>query len=301
MAGREYDYSPSSTAPQQTPKPNASGQGNFWTSMDPETRAALVSGAFGIGGGLLSGYGQSKQNDENREANAEQAALNRQLELYLAQMNMGQRQAEQGVQTAQAAPTRQDWRQRQAMMADIMPGLRNVSVQAPGDLGRFVPQISGGLRIPEGGFSPEALAFFSPEARVNAEADLDRAGARASGGQAPTPNYSQVGYGMAGQGPGQDVTNYSQQIRQSQPQPGAMPPGLAGAANRMTQTQTQLQRQPQQQGPGMGARLGNAALQAGLAYAGNRWGGSAPQGRGGQQQSPWLQMALQAAGGYFGR
>ncbi len=295
---REQDYSyPTSQQPRAT-APTTNAGNNFWTSMDPETRAAIVSGGFQLGGGLLAGAGQSKENEKNRETSAEQAALNRQLELYIAQLNQGQRQNEQGLNVQQMAPSRQDWRQRQAMMADILPGLRNAQVTPPGDLGRFTPQISGGMRIPEGGFSPQALQFFSPEARASAEADLDRAGALASGGRAPTPDYRAAGYGMAGAGPGQDVTNYAAQIRAQQPQPGSMPPALGNAAQRLTQTQTQQQRQPQ--GPSMGSRLGNAALQAGLAYAGSQFGGGG-QKPGGGGQSPWLQMALQAAGGYFGR
>lgn len=280
------------------PAAPAGGGQQGWLS-NPYVQSALVSGGIGLAGGLISGAGQSKQNEQNNAASAEQAALNRQLELYLAQMNQKQRQAEVGLQTATQAPSRQDWRQRQAMMADILPGLRNASVTPPGDLGRFTPQISGGLRLPEGGFSPEALSFFSPQARVSAEADLDRAGQAASGGQMPTPNYASAGYGPAGAGPAQGVTDYAAQLRQQTQQQ-----GMDQAVNRLTQTQTQQQRQPaiqQQQGPSTGQRLGQAALMAGLAYAGNRWGGGGEGGGGQQQQqSPWMQMALAAAGGYFG-
>lgn len=289
---------------QPAPRPQGGG-GNFFSNMSPEMQAAMVSGGFGMAGGLMAGAGQSKIIKENNAASTEQAELNRQLQLYLAQMDQRQRQSEQGLQAQQATPNRQDWRQRQALMADILPGLRNASVQPPGDLARFTPQISGGFRIPEGGFSPEAMAFFSPEARASAEGDLDRAGAQASGGRMAVPDYAGAGYGEAGIAPGQEVTDYSKQLREAQMQ--AQMQGMNGAANRFTQTRTDQQRQPQQgppqqQGPSTGQRIGSALLGAGMAYAGYRWGGQGGQAQpGGQQQSPWMNMALQAAGGYFGR
>jgi hypothetical protein len=288
---------PQPTQPARPTQPASSGGGNFFSNMSPEMQAAMVSGGFGMAGGLMAGAGQSKMNAQNNEASAEQAELNRQLQLYLAQMDQRQRQSEQGMAAQQATPNRQDWRQRQALMADIFPGLRNASISAPQDLQRFMPQVEGGFRIPEGGFSKEAMSFFSPEARVSAEADLDRAGMQASGGQMPVPNYAGGGYGQAGQGPAQQVTDYAAQLRQAQQQ--AQMQGMNNAANRMTQTQTQQQRQ-QPQGPSTGARIGNALLGAGLAYAGSKWGGqSAAPGQ--TQQSPWMNMAIQAAGGYFGR
>jgi hypothetical protein len=281
----------------QTTTPQQSG--NWWSRMSPEMQATLVQGGFGLGGGVLAGMGQERMNSENNAASAEQQALNRAMQLYLAQMNNQQRQAEVGLQTAQAAPSRQDWRQRQALVSAIMPQLRNAQVTPPGDLGRFTPQVSGGLRLPEGGFDAQTLAFFSPEARVAAEADLDRAGQMASGGQMPTPNYAGGGYGQAGTAPAQQVTDYAAKVRQQ-----AQQMGLNQAMQRATQTRTEQARsQPQQQqnqGPSTGQRLGNAALQFGMSYLMNRYGGGQPQGQQGGGTN-WVGPAMAALGGYFGR
>lgn len=194
--------------------------GNFFTNRSPETQAALIGTGASLLGGYLSQKNQNQQNQQAQDFSAQQAELNREqsnktLTQQLAQqMQLSQQQAAMAGQ--QQSPVRQDWRQKQALMADILPGLRNVSVQAPGGLSRFQGNISGGLRLPEGGLSQQALSFFSPEARMNSEADLDKTIGLASGGQAPTPNYAGVGYGQT-QGVGeaqQDVTDYSAKIKE---------------------------------------------------------------------------------------
>ncbi|HYE77688.1 MAG TPA: hypothetical protein VEI97_06860 [bacterium] len=126
--------------------------------MDPGTIAIL--GALQLGGGLLSGMGQQKMSRE--QIAAQERMQQRQLEAQ---------RAFQGLNATQMDPlAQQRSRQQMALMAAILPELRNVQVSSniPG-MNQFIPQISGGLRIPEGGFSPETLAFSSPQARAAAE------------------------------------------------------------------------------------------------------------------------------------
>jgi hypothetical protein len=132
------------------------------------------------------------------------------------------------LQASQAAPERQNWRQSQALMAAILPELRNAEVQAPASLQRYVPQMSGGFRLPEGGLPPEALQFFSPQARLGAEQDFDRQAAMSSGGRTVAPDYASAGYGAMGGPATQNVQNYSQsileQILAQQPTAGGQSP-----------------------------------------------------------------------------
>lgn len=119
---------------------------------------------------------------------------------------MRQRQGELGVNYAQMVPQRQTWRQQQSIWSDVLPQLRNAQVTPPGDMGRFMPQVSGGLRLPEGGLSQATLGLFSPEARAQAERDLDTNAMVASQGAYRAPNYAAY-YPNAGVGGAQSAMN----------------------------------------------------------------------------------------------
>jgi hypothetical protein len=85
----------------------------------------------------------------------------------------------------------QNWRQSQAVKSALMPGIRQPTFATPANLQGRVPTMQGGFQIPTGGFSPETLAFFSPDARMSAEQSYWQAAAPFT---AP-PDFTQVGYG----------------------------------------------------------------------------------------------------------
>lgn len=135
--------------------------------LDPITMSAIISGGSKLLGGILGGIGEGKENDKKAALTREQLQLQRE---------------QQGLQRAQAVPTRQDWRQNQALLAAILPGLSNASVTAPQGMQQYVPQMSGGFQLPQGGLGAGVMDFFSPEARLGAEREIDMAGMQA-------PNY----------------------------------------------------------------------------------------------------------------
>lgn len=165
--------------------------------MNPSTLNTIIGAGAPLLGGLLGGIDQGKQNDKT-------------MALQREQMAMQQQQLD--LQRAQSVPQQQNWRQAQALMAAILPGLQNAQVQAPAGYQQYMPQISGGFKIPEGGFGADTQAFFSPGARQAAEQDLQNAGYQAPAAipGAPkgtpafraTPNqtsFGQVGYGSGSQ------------------------------------------------------------------------------------------------------
>lgn len=175
------------------PAAGAGGAG-FLGGLGDNSQAALIGGGIGLLGNVLSGIGQGKMSE---------AQLQQARELALRQEQLSREQlAQQGARTGLAAQgpdplAFQRERQQQALLAAILPQLRNVSVSSnvPG-MNRFIPQVSGGLRLPEGGFDAATLAYFSPEARANAEGQYWRGAAPFT----PPPDLSQVGYGQAGAG-----------------------------------------------------------------------------------------------------
>lgn len=215
------------------------GGGNAWTNMSPSTQNALIGTGTSLLGGYLSQRNQNQQNTQQQQAQAALSAANNQTSTQNLAMQLEQArilaQNQMGVQGAQASPTRQDWRQKQALLADILPQARNVSITPPGDLGRYMGNIQGGMRLPEGGLSPQALAFFSPQARLGAEQTLDKQLAQSTGGNYTAPDYSQLGYGGIGQQATQNVTDYASQIKQmlmqQQQQALTQAMGTAGAAS----------------------------------------------------------------------
>jgi hypothetical protein len=142
---------------------------------------ALIGAGADIGGGILQGISQGRQQDKQNALTQQSLAL----------------------QQAQAAPQRQNWRQNQALMAALIPGLANASVSAPAGYQQYMPKINGGFRLPEQGLgTPDVMNFFSESARVNAERELDNAGKYdakgklVKGATPPSMNYGQAGYGI---------------------------------------------------------------------------------------------------------
>jgi hypothetical protein len=201
------------------PPAQTGGNGNWFSNMSPETQGALINTGAGLVGGALSQRNANNQQQNQNAFNAQQNAQQQSADLQKLQMQLEQsrilQEKQMGLQAAQAAPQRQDWRQRQALLAAILPELQNYSVQAPGRLAQFQPQMSGGFRLPEGGIPQEALNFFSPQARLSAEQDFDRQAAMSSGGRMATPDYGAAGYGDAlGIPATENVNTYTQSILQ---------------------------------------------------------------------------------------
>jgi hypothetical protein len=154
-------------------------------------------------GGILGGIGKSKDEAANRKFLADQSNTDYQRSLQSLGATMGNANAQSdesradalgqvGLNAANTTPDRVAWRQNQAVRAAIMPELRNVSIGVPANMQQYVPQISGGLRLPEGGFSQDTLKFFGDNAMLAGESDLDRAGGIASSGRYATPSYGQI-------------------------------------------------------------------------------------------------------------
>lgn len=205
-----------STGGFQTPYTPPAQTGNWWQRQSPQTQGALINTGASLLGGALSQRNANNQQQKQNEFSAQQNQLNEQaanerLSMQLEQARM-LAEKENALSATQMAPTRQNWRQGQALLADILPQARNYQVTPPMDLGRYMPQLSGGLRLPEGGLSPEALSFYSPQARLAAEMDLDRNAAVASGGRYATPDYALAGYGPQGLAGSQQVNDYTQMI-----------------------------------------------------------------------------------------
>jgi hypothetical protein len=217
---------------------NSSG-GNAWTNMSPQTQNALIGTGTSLLGGYLSQRNTNQQNTQQQQAQAALASMNNQSQTQNLAMQLEQArilaQNQMGVQGQQASPTRQDWRQKQALLADILPQARNVQITPPGDLGRYMPQMSGGMRLPEGGLSAQALQFYSPQSRLSAETTLDKQLAQSTGGNYTAPDYANLGYGPMGQQSTNAVTDYASQIKQQlaqqQAQALAQAMGTAGAPN----------------------------------------------------------------------
>ena len=151
--------------------------------MDPMTMMLLGSLGQGIFGSLFGG----SQANKDRELQEKQLAQQKQLT-----------QGQLGLQSTQMNPlAQQNDRQRAALMQALLGGARNFQVTPPG-AGSYMPQLSGGLQIPEGGFSAETLAFSSPEARMAGEQEFRNRVTNATGKASAVPMAS---YGYSGMDP----------------------------------------------------------------------------------------------------
>ena len=124
-----------------------------------------------IGSALLQGLGGLfGAKSASKDAKTSLAEQQRQFDL-----TRGDQLKRDAVSASQVDPLKQQKsRGNMALMAAILPQLRNSSVTAPAGMQRFVPQVSGGFRIPEGGFGQDALKFFSEGSRAGSEAEFLR-------------------------------------------------------------------------------------------------------------------------------
>jgi hypothetical protein len=170
---------------------------------------ALISGGSNLLGSILAGGAQGEMSEAQIRAALQELGLD---EAKFSEM-LRQAQGKAAVEGIQETPNRVGWRQNQALAAAIMPNVRNVSVSSPiPGMNRFIPQIGGGVRIPEGGFGPDTLKFFGEKAMLAGETDLDKAVSTASEGRLPTPDYSAV-YGTPGTAAAASVESVSSRLR----------------------------------------------------------------------------------------
>jgi hypothetical protein len=160
------------------PPPNIESRG-WWGSMAPETQGALIQGGTGILGGLLSGYGQGQRDEATHQFQAQENAADRAL-----------RAAQSGDPMAM-----QRSRQQMAVLGSILPGLRNSAIDVPESMRKFMPTMSGGLRLPETGLPSDVTAFSSLPGMAGAEAQYWKQLSPHTGSM---PDLSKVGYGQAG-------------------------------------------------------------------------------------------------------
>jgi hypothetical protein len=160
--------------------------------MDPFTLAALISTIGNVGGGLIGGAGQSRMSAEERAHQEKMLRMQQQQQLGMYEQTRQDGLNKIGLDTANTTPDRVAWRQNMAMRNAIAPQMRNFSVGAPAGMSAYKPNISGGMRLPDGGLPPEALKFFTENAMLEGEKDLDLAGARASGGNYQVPSYGSI-------------------------------------------------------------------------------------------------------------
>jgi len=106
-------------------------------AIDPRILASLIN----VGGSALEGYGQGQQIDRN-EAQSREALI--------AQFLAGERAGGPFARSRDLTRTRS--------IRDILGNASNVSVQAPSSIQPYVGQVSGGLRIPEGGLDVSGLS-----------------------------------------------------------------------------------------------------------------------------------------------
>lgn len=165
-----------------------------WTDF---LNSSMFQKGAGAAGSYLGAQQQAQQsaaqvqNDRDRErARLMSQALSGQQDRQLTRDTTG---------LAASDPSKvQEWRQKQAVKAALLPGIRNFQATPPAHLQPYAGQVSGGIRIPEGGFGQDVLSFYSPEARMAAEEQYWKA---ASPFIAP-PNLNASGYGSAA-----DATN----------------------------------------------------------------------------------------------
>jgi hypothetical protein len=167
---------------------------------------------MGLGGGIIGGIGQGQQQDAQLKADAEARAQaqaqfeatlkQRQLEFDREQGRLGQenemadllKRQQTGVEATQLDPlAQQKSRQGNALMASYMGSVSDI--KGPDGSNGF--QGTGGLKIPEGGFGPDVMDFFSPEARASAEGQFYNTTAPFM----DPVDLGQVGYGGAGTAP----------------------------------------------------------------------------------------------------
>lgn len=188
-----------------TPSTGSSG-GSFWQTP---AGLALLQGGLGLTGGTLQGIGQAQMAEANR--NLSQTELLQQLlqQAYNQQASQGIQRAGQGLSASQMNPAAQAQGLSNALVrGDILKNLRPSSVQAPGFLQGFVPQLSGGAMsaIPQGGFGPEITGALSPTGVLASATAFNKQQANANP-NTPTMDLGPA-FGAAGTAATADIDKY---------------------------------------------------------------------------------------------
>lgn len=164
--------------------------------MDPIT-LALIGGGMQALGGIFGGISSSKTATADRREQARQFNI-----------TQGMNQQQIANQSTQLDPLAQQKKRAQfALLASLLPGFSNFSMQAPAGMGKYMPQMSGGFSLPAGGISPEVLKYFSPASAASAEQNFASTVNPNAGNNAAL--LASVGYpGMNGPSPGMASTPY---------------------------------------------------------------------------------------------
>lgn len=174
---------------------------NPFANLSSEAQAAIIQGGLGIGGNILSGIAQGKQNDRNQAFDLASVLANlqqRQNEMALLDQQFREKLAADKSRTAVDASqfdplAQQKSRANFGIDRELYANARPVETSF--DPASGMGKISGGFTIPQGGFSPTAMQMFSPESAANAEAQFHNSVTNATG--APPPNLGGMGYGGA--------------------------------------------------------------------------------------------------------
>jgi len=175
--------------------------GNFANSPGG---AALIQGA----GGFLAGMGQNRQLEADRQLRASDS-MQRGYEFEVGRSKEALAADPLGATNQYAA--------KQAFLNQLLPTLRNAQVTPPSDIAAQMPQMTGGLRLPEGGIDPEALKAYSPGATAEAiarrEQDLMRLDPNR---RSASPMLNELGLNVNGVGNSLNEFQNAEQQRQLQ-------------------------------------------------------------------------------------
>lgn len=158
----------------------------------------LIGGAIGADflGGLLGGKSNADQ------AAAQLAEQKRQADLQnlMAQQTLALQTQAQKNSASQLDPLYQQKKRAQfAMLAALLPGFQNFGVGAPGNMAKFVPQVSGGFQLPAGGFGADMMKYFSPNSAASAENDFRNQTGLSNGAALTALGYPSSASGYASQ------------------------------------------------------------------------------------------------------
>lgn len=146
-----------------------------------------------VAGQGISAYGQAKQDDKNRVVSQGNNAATL-MERLLADERARRLDAAAGAADASPLGANENFAARQAIIQQILGGARNFSVTpSDPDVAAAMPTMSGGLRLPEGGFSAESLRPFGAEATAGAIAHRQKLISNIDP-TAPTADFSTIGY-----------------------------------------------------------------------------------------------------------
>jgi hypothetical protein len=144
--------------------------------IDQDVLAAIISGSFNLGGGILSGIGQGQISAAQMAQQAEMARAN----AAQAQFNQQASQANQGLQSTQMDPmAKAKAEQQRAFVNAMMSGMQG-----------------GKFHLPQGGFDKQTMAPYGADNQLASETNFYHNVANASP-NSPTPDLSLL-YGDKG-------------------------------------------------------------------------------------------------------